>query len=474
MIVNLYGFQKKKNSTAQPAISSATVLNDVELKDDTSVVNPVLLINQRTSGMPVPFDPSYFTYAYIPKFGRYYFISDARWVSGLWELYLSVDVLASFKTAIGATAAYIERSASESNGDIIDNLYPAKTNVNITTETIATSWANVAPSGGCYVLGVINYQNSHHVGAVTYYACTPSALNNILAFLFSNDIFNASSITEIGEDLFKSLFNPFQYIVSCMWFPASASTYGSTTSSVKVGYWDTGIGAKLMDALTDVRYITGYITAHPQAASRGAFLNYAPYTRITLFCPPFGEVPIDATFTRTGRYLYAKVMIDTITGQATLRVCFRTGPNGSYSNKPCIEKTAMMGVPIQLAQVLTDYSGAINSLASGVGSGSMLGFVQSAIGATIQTALASQAPKVSSSGANGSFLNFALEPNLVTEHTLLVDEDNTEMGRPLMATRTISNLSGYIKCAEAHFSASCFDSERDAVNNFMLAGFFYE
>ena len=185
-------------------------------------------------------------------------------------------------------------------------------------------------------------------------------------------------------------------------------------------------------------------------------------------------MPIDATFTRTGRYLYAKVIIDTITGQATLRVCFRTGPNGTYSNKPCIEKTAIMGVPIQLAQVLTDYSGAINSLASGVGSGSMLGFVQSAIGATIQTALASQAPKVSSSGANGSFLNFALEPNLVTEHTLLVDEDNTELGRPLMSTRTISNLYGYIKCAEAHFSGSCFDSERDAINNFMVSGFFYE
>ena len=474
MIVNLYGFQKKKNSTAQPSISSATVLNNVQLKDDTSIINPVLLINQNTSGMPVPFDPSYFTYAYIPKFGRYYFISDARWVSGLWELYLSVDVLASFKTAIGATAAYIERSASESNGDIIDNLYPAKTNVNIVTETIATSWANVAPSGGCYVIGLINNQSSNHVGAVTYYAVAPAQFNTLLDFMFGNDIFLASSITEIGEGLFKSLFNPFQYIVSCIWFPASPSTYGSTYTKIRIGYWETDARGYLMDALTDVRFITGYITAHPQAASRGAFLNYAPYTRITLFCPPFGEVPIDATFTRTGRYLYAKVMIDTITGQATLRVCFRTGPNGTYSNKPCIEKTAMFGVPIQLAQVLSDYSGAISSLVGGITGGTANSVIGGIIGTTINTALATQSPKVSTNGANGSFVNFALEPNLITEHTLLVDEDNTELGRPLMSTRTISNLSGYIKCADAHFSASCFDSERDAVNNFMLSGFFYE
>lgn len=474
MIVNLYGFQKKKNSTAQPSISSATVLNNVQLKDDTSIINPVLLINQNTSGMPVPFDPSYFTYAYIPKFGRYYFISDARWVSGLWELYLSVDVLASFKTAIGSMYTYIERAASAYNGHIIDNLYPAKTDIQITTETIATSWANVAPSGGCYVIGLINNQSSNHVGAVTYYAVAPAQFNTLLDFMFGNDIFLASSITEIGEGLFKSLFNPFQYIVSCIWFPASPSTYGSTYTKIRIGYWETDARGYLMDALTDVRFITGYITAHPQAASRGAFLNFAPYTRITLFCPPFGEVPIDASFTRTGRYLYAKVMIDTITGQATLRVCFRTGPSGTYSNKPCIEKTAMFGVPIQLAQVLSDYSGSISSMVGGISSGTAAGVIGGIIGTTINTALATQSPKVSTNGANGSFVNFALEPNLVTEHTLLADEDNADLGRPLMEPRTINTLYGYIKCAEAHFSGSCFDGERDAINNFMLSGFFYE
>ena len=196
MIVNLYGFQKKKNSTAQPSISSATVLNNVELKDDTSVVNPVLLINQNTSGMPLPFDPSYFTYAYIPKFGRYYFITDVRWVSGLWELYLAVDVLASFKTAIGGTAAYIERCSYESNGNIIDNLYPAKTDVQITNATISTSWNNVAPSGGCYILGVVNNQSSGHIGAVTYYAMEASGLNLLLAFMYSSNIYQAGIITE--------------------------------------------------------------------------------------------------------------------------------------------------------------------------------------------------------------------------------------------------------------------------------------
>ena len=116
-----------------------------------------------TSGMPNPFNPSYYTYVHIPSFSRYYFVDDVKYVLGHWEFYLSIDVLATYKPTIGTTTAYVERSASTSNGDIIDNLYPAKTDVQITSATISTSWANVAPSGGCYVIGVINYQNGNHI-----------------------------------------------------------------------------------------------------------------------------------------------------------------------------------------------------------------------------------------------------------------------------------------------------------------------
>lgn len=471
MTVIFYSVEKKKNSTKQPTETGTTFT--IELKENTSVLNPILIMTASTTGFPAPFTPTHFNYAFIPNFGRYYYITDVQYVLGHWEFSLVVDVLASFKTAIGNQSVYIERSAYESNGDIIDNLYPAKTDVQISSATIATSWSGVAPSGGCYVLGCINYQSSNHIGAISYYAMTTAELNSLLNFLFGNSIYAASNITEIGEDLFKSMFNPFQYIVSCMWFPAAANIYGDTSTNVKVGYWDTGVTAVMVNAITDVRFITGTIPDHPQAATRGDFLNYAPYTRITLFCPPFGEVPIDPTFTRTGKYLYSKVMIDVVTGQATLRIAFRANTSAPYSAKACFEKTAMMGVPIQLAQVLTDYTGSMNTLASGI-SGGLAGTVIGLIGATVQSAIATQAPKVSTNGANGSFVNFALTPELVVEHTKLVDENNPDLGRPLMATRTIKNIPGYIKCAEAHFDGNCFATEKEEVNQYMLDGFFYE
>ena len=471
MNVYLFAFSKKKNSTAQPVLNTGTSFS-VTLKEDTSVLNPVLVFNAATTGMPTPFTPSYFNYAYIPSFSRYYYVTDWVNINALWECHLTVDPLASFRTAIGSESVYVERSASASNGSIIDNLYPAKTDVQISSITVTTTWSGVAPSGGCYILGVVSNSTSYHVGAVMYYALNTAGLNSLLSYLFSNNIFVAGSITEIGEGLFKSMFNPFQYIVSCTWLPHPADNYGSSQDTIKVGYWDTGVTAYIVTSLLDETFIEATIPDHPQI-SRGSYLNYAPYTRITLFCAPFGEIPIDPTFLRTGNLLRARVMIDTITGMATLRVAFRDTAATSYSKKPCYETSALFGVPIQLAQVLSDYSSAIGTAAAGA-AGGLAGMAMGLISATVQSAIATQAPKVATAGANGSFISFALSPDLVVEHTLLVDENNTDLGRPLMQTKTINTLSGYIKCAESHFSGACFDSEKDMINRYMVDGFFYE
>lgn len=471
MNVYMFGYSKKKNSTAQPVLNTGTLFS-VTLKEDTSVLNPVLVFNAATTGMPTPFTPSYFNYAYIPSFSRYYYVTDWVNINALWECRLTVDPLASFRGAIGTESVYVERSATSYNGSIIDNLYPAKTDVQISTISVTTTWSGVAPSGGCYILGVVSNSTSYHVGAVMYYALNTAGLNSLLSYLFSNNIFNAGSITEIGEGLFKSMFNPFQYIVSCTWLPHPADNYGSSQDTIKVGYWDTGVTAYIVTSLLDETFIEATIPDHPQI-SRGSYLNYAPYTRITLFCAPFGEIPIDPTFLRTGNLLRARVMIDTITGMATLRVAFRETAATSYSRKPCYETSALFGVPIQLAQVLSDYSSAIGTAAAGT-VGGLAGMAMGLISASVQSAIATQAPKVATAGANGSFISFALSPDLVVEHTLLVDENLTDLGRPLMQTKTINTLSGYIKCAESHFSGACFDSEKDMINRYMVDGFFYE
>ena len=465
-------FSKKRNSTKQPTPGSGTTFTGIELKEDCSILNPIIKI--RVAGMTIPTvaPVNTFTYCYIAKFNRYYFIEDWIYTPGIWEGHLSIDVLASHKTEIGSTSAYVERSASSYDGTIIDKIYPANTNYDIQYASLDVPWYQIAMSGGTFVVGIINAA-ANTMGAITYYAMTTAQLGYVLAYMFGNDIWNSSGISEISEGLFKSMFNPFQYIVSCMWFPFQPTIFGSNQEQVYLGYYSTGTYAYKMTTVAIKRYITGTVPAHPQAASRGSFLNYGPYTDVTLYIPVFGSVPIDTAFLNKGLYLYCPVWIDPVTGECTIRIsCCPSSTNVNEDNV-CAERSGKIGVPIQLAQVMADYSHTIQTMQSGL-SGGIAGIIAGAIGTTVQSALDAKYPSVSTSGTNGSFITRVMNGLIVAKHARIVDGDDTDLGRPLMQTKTLNTLSGYIKCGEAHFASPCLASERAKVEDFMLSGFYYE
>lgn len=468
MTVFLYNINKRVNSTKQPLPSEGKNIN-VQLKEETSFLNPVLKIGKDVvSGV---FSPSSYNYVQIPYWQRFYFITDWKYINGVWECYCSVDPLASFKYQIGDTQAYIVRSAKTYDGSIIDSFYPAKTNVSITKINVACSWFGVAPSGGSYILGVLNYANNAKVGAVSYYAMTSVEFAKLMQYLFTDNIFNASNIYEIGEGLYKSLFNPFQYIVSCTWLPFLDNAFGIQQEYVKVGYWDTTAKGIVVTSLAQKTYITATIPDHPQI-NRGSYLNHSPYTRLTLFLPPFGAIPIDTSFIEKGKYLYSAVLIDHITGLATIRLSVCSSPSNLDEYNLITERTAMLGVPIQISQLLPDY---MNTLAS-IGSFFSSGFNKDygAMFKSIVSGVESQMPQISTLGANGAFIETMQAPALIAEHYRLAEENITEYGRPLCSTMTIKTIPGYIQCGEDDHSFPCTKAEADIINQYMKNGFFYE
>lgn len=469
MQIYLYKFNKRPNSTAQPLPTAGKAFT-VQIKDECSFITPVLRFtpDNLVSGV---FSPTAFNYAQIAYWQRFYYITDWQYINGSWEATLSVDVLASFKAEIGNTSAYVVRAAGASDGSIIDTNYPAKTNYDIRKINVATSWYGVAPSGGSYILGCINYNNGGKVGAISYYALNSTQLAALLNYLFTDSIFYSSNISEIGVGLFKSMFNPFQYIVSCIWFPFAAASFGSASDNVKVGYWDTGVSATVVSALAQKTFVTATIPDHPQL-SRGSYLNYEPYSRLTLYVPPFGSIPIDTNFRSLGNYLYCAVFIDHITGQATIRVSICQDSSHLDEYNVVTERSSMIGVPIQLAQLMPDY---VQTLQSGINAvGNVASFNITGALSSLVSAVQSQMPKVSTLGSNGSYIEVLQYPVLTVEFLQLVNEDNTEFGRPLCQVKTISTLSGYIRCAEDDHAFSGTKTETEEINRFLKSGFFYE
>lgn len=494
MQINLWSeFFKRENSTKLPVVTADKVLTGY-LKEPCSVENPIFKIER----LPTDICPEIYVYAYIQTFSRYYFVDDWIWVDGLWECHLKEDYLGSWKTQIGLTEAYIERSAEAFNPTIQDKLYPTNTDFEVTNVDLDSMYYRVAPSGGCYVLGIINNWNfsiPQAGGAVTYYAMTIPEMRNLMQYLMSDTFIDdagfpliPSAVQQLLHTTAKAFINPIQYITSCMWFPYDVEDIAEAQpSNIVLGFWELEMAQNNIDGHKLESFVTQSIVEetipyHPQF-TRGSYLNYAPYTRINLYLPPFGTIPIDTSYLSLGHYLVCRIYIDMITGKAQLRVFLKEERTGEENNCVIAERTAMFGIPIQLAQVLPDYlgglTGAIN-IASSIDKGfSAKSLEGDAIGAlmtlgSIGNTVDNMMPQVSADGVSGAFIQNVLPPCLTVEHIKIVEENLAEQGRPLCDIRRINTLPGYIKCGEVSIDIPCFLSEKRAIHAYLMNGFFWE
>jgi len=492
-------FDKRVNSTKRPVVGGLVEKYTLtgNLKEPCSVMSPVINIQN----IPVQNAPCVFTYAWIPRFYRYYFVKDWVWNDGLWTVQLEVDVLATYKPHIGETYAYIERASADAqgntpyyNGNIIDRMYPAKNDFDTDSILLDAPWTGWDIEDGCYVLGIISRTNISNVGgAVQYYALTHTQIRDLLEYMLNDTFYDNAGFSatnpdsQLTHDLAKAIVNPIQYITSCMWFPCAVSRFTTADPiTIKVGPWTTlGTGSPILSRVGYRSDFSVTVPSHPQASTRGAYLNYSPYSRILCMLPPFGAFTIDPSYIPDDRTIVFTIQVDGITGKACLQICREDTTQGKTDF--FYESSAMFGVPIQLAQLATDYIGAIKGAVTTIGSAvagvTASSFTGGAMGAmmtlgSIGNTLSALQPQVTSEGVNGSFIAFerltGTFPRLTVQFVKVVDEDNTEIGRPLCEVKQIQSLSGYIKCGECTVDFYAFESELNKIHSLMLNGFFWE
>ena len=492
--LNLYKqFAKKENSTKRPDANTLTLGLQGILKEPCSIMTPVVKI-ERLALDAMPFD---YTYARWVEADRYYFIEDWVWQDGLWEVHMKEDVLATFKTQIGAETEYVLRTDStvNFNGEITDTTYPATTDI-ITNSFSLSNIFTTDLTVGCYIVGIISGGSTSAVGAISYFAMSSTEFGALKDKLFSDDNLEIMGIIDsagqtlvqdLSQEVLKTMYNPYQYIASCIWFPFGKSAITDTTpvTDIKIGWWEYPLTGDLLYAQTlELGNEQFAITAHPQA-SRGKYLNYSPYTKRTLL-GRFGSVAVDNSCFEVGDKINISYVIDLITGQCYTRIAVRDESGTVPAEKLIAERNFLIGVPIQIAQVGTDYlgtavqaisavgnvfSGAISGIASGKGAiaGAIAGGA-SGIYNTLQTAM----PQVETGGQNGSFLAPINNTHVVEQFYQIVDEDIHHRGRPLCELRQLNTLSGFILCAEGELDISCYDNERKEIVRHLTTGFFWE
>lgn len=464
--VTTYKFDKKTNSTKRPSAGDVVAsYTNVELKDQCSIITPAIKLNVGLTTFTIP------NYAYIAEFDRYYFVTDIQFERGIWTIRLKVDAMASWRTTIGNQLLYVTRAASEYDGTLMDNLYPAKSDPTYTNVIRDSGWETTDLTAGMFVVGVAG-QNT------TYYKFGYDGLQLFLQYILG-DLY-ATDLTDNWALVFTELnweANPLQYIVSINWFPFLTTVSG--TSSVRVGYVDVPC---VCDEVTGsgLVFFSHTVTPpeHPQAATRGEFLNNAPYSSYDLFYPPFGQIELDPTLVANSDSLDFLVGVDLRTGKGTLSVLDNTNTViTSWMH-------AQVSLPYQTTQIMTqgtfDLSKAVGmagsmvpAMATGNAAAAGAGLISGGLSALGDYARG-KIPSARTIGSNGGMNALRGSVTLQCEFKELVSEDIQNRGRPLCQVRTINTLSGYILVSDADIEIPAMEAEQQEIRNYMEGGFFYE
>lgn len=467
MQATFYQFAKRTNSTKRPSGGQEF---GIDLKAPCNIIDPEIKIATQN-------DPTGYNYCFLPTFSRYYWVKNWTYADGLWDASLTVDTLASYRDQIGNSTEYVTRSSAQYDGTISDGLYPATAEVRSVTSAFQGGFSETI-SGGFFVIGFIA-KAANSIGAITYAVMTPGNAKKLSAKLLTDVSYLSIDNAEISDSLTKVLFNPYQYIVSCNYFPfdvAELTAHLPLVSNVDVGWWSIDIPCWILGADNNnlTKSVSAGIPKHPQAASRGGYCNASPYTDYTIFLQPFGVIPLDASKLWGAARLSIQYTVDLFTGDSILRVFTDT-------NQLVHETTAKLGVPIQLSNITFDIpSGSGGLLHTGIAAA--FGGIQAAlsggsfsdVGNGILNAAQATNADAASKGATGSTIAFDSVPYMVARFKILVDDNNEDHGRPLCKRVQLSTIPGYIMVDDPDIALAATAEEIDSVKSYLKNGFFYE
>lgn len=511
----IYSTTKRRNSTRQPTPPSATPYT-LRLKAPTDIVRPKFEIQ----GISSPWTGNYI---YVPDLSRYYFIDDWEYTGPYWTATCTCDVLASFNAQILGAQKYILRSSSNISARVPDAQYPASDLVDHVFVQKKLNWGGEWAhdfQNGYYVLGMIGAGTAGAVtaGSVTYWVLTPTELSKLTRYMLSGVTSDWSDLATITSQLTKTIADPLQYIVSCLWFP-----YKPPSSNV---YYPITFGFfNAMDPDNPTVQLTGKILSRPMSSAKDVLtisdvtgfkdneynlgMGWAfsdPISSYILQFNPWGTFSIPGEIVAGRCYLGITIKTDYITGVALANLYAWGAWGGLPSNadalrfddpsytgpaEPCrllTSRSAQVGVQIQLSQntssflspIVSGFTGAVSGAGMGL-AGGVVGGTAGAVAGALGGIIGSISDKFVSTGSNGGISG---DEGIITlhvfRHKLALPRETggnynfSELGATCCQWLQIGTLSGYCQCADGEIGTTALATEKQMIADYLTGGFYVE
>lgn len=285
----------------------------------------------------------------------------------------------------------------------------------------------------------------------TVYVMTETRLKQLASFLWSDDFFQNIKLLNNS---------PIENIVSCKVMPCTAS---GTDSPITLGNVSTGVNGDKTSSSMRVQIGSLAIPKY-----YNSFLDYAPYTKLTIFLPFIGFKELD-TNVFMGKTLKLYYVFDFITGAVKAQIF----ANNIY----CMSFDATAGIDIPItasnrAQVEASYIKSALSVGGSIASGNPL----VAVGGLLESANAqyhynTQGTFSPSCGFHDTRLAYVIYDRPTAQYPTTY---NHNCGKPCLLSRNLGSVSGYTEVDKGIELSGipCTESERKEILDLLTTGIF--
>ena len=478
--VKFFTVAKRKNSTFQPADDTVKHTASCNIKESSGVLNPTISLSFTMESKPYNLN-----YAYIPLFGRYYWILNWTYENRLWYADLKVDVLATYRNELIKKTFYFSRTSTAYDGNIIDTAYPAKSYKTFSITTGAM-WEDSNWSKGTFVACILG-QN----GLVNYYLFKTNAWKSFIKMIFTGTDWMKVPVSDIPEAVLKASFNPGQYLLNCFWLPIDVQTE-YIPGHIFLGYWSIAFegGINQYSTIADNqslvnKALTYKLAKHPQSEARGFYLNHAPYTSAYFYSHAFGIIEIDMNNVNPDVEINVNIAVDVRSGDAELRAI--------QGNRVLALTRSNIACPITVgnlqdntSQTATTMASALPTLFNVATEGIVDKFTgknneveqhtyMSGVSGGIGNALTSLRGKNNVIFGKGSMLASIGKLDLIQEFVHITDGNNGYIGRPYCKLNTMETLGEGFYLVQNGMTnlTGAYSDETEQVRAYLEGGVFY-
>ena len=478
-------FSKKRNSTQQPT-NELSDSRTVKLKELTSYDAPTFILTGDE-----------FAYNYGKWGNRYYFIGDVRSIhNNLCEVDCVLDPLATYKADILASIQFVLYSSLKSSNWLKDTRIPILASESCSRSSASLGIFDTSPVTGRLILSALGKNG------VATYNCAIADVHLLLTNLENwadgdiNDIISniqssndpAVMIGELAKALTVTGFYGNAYsqapscIRSCVWSALTDAAIGGSSTNIFLGKYDTGYQGKVFST-----------TAKTASTSVSIPWTYSDWRRVTcedvyVYLPYSGVISIPSESVSSVSSLSITCSYSPTDGNLAYQISAGNEIVGTYTgncNAPYaigLNQSASLG---EIAQ--TVFKGADKMLSVGLNTrltpqsqtASVIGVGMKGIEAAYNTLDVMHTTNPTCIGSIGGCTGAGLSTDIicfVVHHPSLYNPDDhaATMGYPTMKQMSLSTLTGYCQCANAHVECAAQANELDAIDYYLNSGFFIE